>query len=140
MPIKDKTQYPTNWKQISLAIRERAGNRCEWEGCGIRNGSIGYRLLNFTQEFVELGHVDEPASMEQESKSIDAIMDGYKIIRIILTVAHLNHTPSDCRPENLMALCQMHHLRLDAKHHAVNAAKTRKAKAMAKTGQLELVL
>jgi hypothetical protein len=31
-----------------------------------------------------------------------------------LTVAHLNHTESDCRPENLAALCSGCHLRYDA--------------------------
>ena len=35
-----------------------------------------------------------------------------------LTVAHLNHTPEDCRPENLMAMCAGFHLRYDARHHA----------------------
>lgn len=39
--------------------------------------------------------------------------------RVVLTVAHLNHRPEDCRPENLMALCQRCHNRLDA---AVRAA------------------
>ena len=41
-----------------------------------------------------------------------------------LTVSHLNHTPEDCRPENLRALCAPCHLRYDAKHHA----ETRKRK------------
>lgn len=41
-----------------------------------------------------------------------------------LTVAHLNHTPSDIRPENLKPLCAPCHLRYDAKHHA----ETRKKK------------
>ena len=35
-----------------------------------------------------------------------------------LTVAHLNHTPEDVRPENLMAMCAPCHLKYDAKHHA----------------------
>ena len=35
-----------------------------------------------------------------------------------LTVAHLNHTPEDVSPENLMAMCAPCHLRYDAKHHA----------------------
>lgn len=35
-----------------------------------------------------------------------------------LTVAHLNHTPEDIRPENLMAMCAPCHLQYDAKHHA----------------------
>lgn len=35
-----------------------------------------------------------------------------------LTVAHLNHTPEDCRAENLRALCAPCHLRYDAAMHA----------------------
>jgi len=41
-----------------------------------------------------------------------------------LTVAHLNHTPEDIRPENLCAMCAPCHLKYDAKHHA----ETRKRK------------
>lgn len=33
--------------------------------------------------------------------------------KVILTVAHLNHTPEDCRDENLAALCQRCHLTYD---------------------------
>lgn len=29
MPIKDKSKYPSNWRQISLRERTRAGNQCE---------------------------------------------------------------------------------------------------------------
>lgn len=36
----------------------------------------------------------------------------------ILTVMHLNHTPEDCRPENLLAGCARCHLKYDARHHA----------------------
>lgn len=41
-----------------------------------------------------------------------------KEARIVLTVAHLNHEPEDCRPENLRALCQRCHNQYDAKHRA----------------------
>lgn len=41
-----------------------------------------------------------------------------KEVRIVLTVAHLNHEPEDCRPENLRALCQRCHNQYDAKHRA----------------------
>lgn len=34
-----------------------------------------------------------------------------------LTVAHLNHTPEDCRRENLRALCAPCHLEYDKEHH-----------------------
>lgn len=55
-------------------------------------------------------------------------------IVIVLTVAHLNHEPEDCRPENLAAMCQRHHLAYDHDHHRRNAQATRRAKA----GTLEL--
>ncbi len=41
-----------------------------------------------------------------------------KEARIVLTVAHLNHVPEDCSPENLRALCQRCHNQYDAKHRA----------------------
>lgn len=57
--------------------------------------------------------------------------------RVVLTVAHLNHTPMDCSDENLAALCAPCHLRYDARHHAVNAAATRRRKRIA-AGQMEI--
>ena len=54
-----------------------------------------------------------------------------------LTTAHLNHVPSDCRPENLKAMCAPCHLRYDAPHHAKNAAETRlRGKAIADARQI----
>jgi hypothetical protein len=38
-------------------------------------------------------------------------------IYVVLTIAHLNHTPGDDRPENLKALCQWCHLNYDKLHH-----------------------
>lgn len=35
MPI-DYSLYPSDWKEISLRIRARANNKCEW--CGAVNG------------------------------------------------------------------------------------------------------
>ena len=57
--------------------------------------------------------------------------------QVVLTVAHLDHEPANCDPANLRALCQRCHLAYDAKHHACNAAQTRRQKRVA-AGQLEL--
>jgi hypothetical protein len=35
-----------------------------------------------------------------------------------LTVAHLDHTPENCDPKNLCAMCAPCHLRYDAQQHA----------------------
>ena len=49
---------------------------------------------------------------------IKMLTGHYHVARIVLTVAHLNHTPGDDRDENLKALCQWCHLHYDAEHHA----------------------
>lgn len=43
--------------------------------------------------------------------------------KVVLTIAHLDHTPENCNPENLRALCQKCHNQYDAPHRA----ETRKA-------------
>ena len=65
-----------------------------------------------------------------------ACADGgtIKIIKIVLTIAHLDHTPENCADENLRAWCQRHHLAYDAEHHKANAQATRRARC----GTLEL--
>lgn len=57
-------------------------------------------------------HEDEPAQFASGT--------------VHLTVAHRNHSPPDCRPENLMALCQTCHLRYDQVLHATHAWATRR--------------
>jgi hypothetical protein len=50
-------------------------------------------------------------------------IDGpLRVVRIVLTVAHLNHDPRDNREENLKALCQWCHLNYDKLHHAETRA------------------
>jgi hypothetical protein len=58
-----------------------------------------------------------------------------------LSVAHLNHDPTDNRDENLRALCQICHLRHDRFQHGGNARKTYYRKQLEKAieaGQLDL--
>lgn len=128
MPIKpeNKARYPANWKDIRAAILERAGNCCEWPGCGVHNHSEGFWNEG---EFINL-----PAQLRVGSWKLgDEVMiaEGaeIKVIRIVLTIAHLDHTPEHNDPSNLMAMCQRHHLAYDQAHHATNAYMTRKAKA-----------
>ncbi|MFE2943417.1 hypothetical protein ACFXKG_30840 [Streptomyces sp. NPDC059255] len=55
-----------------------------------------------------------------------------------LTTAHLNHTPEDVREANLLAACQLCHLRIDHGHHRVTHSLTLAAHAAA-AGQLGLL-
>jgi len=53
--------------------------------------------------------------------------DGkYKDVKIVLTIAHMNHDTADNRDENLKALCQRCHNRYDMP----NRVKNRKAKKL----------
>lgn len=45
---------------------------------------------------------------------------------VVLTVAHLDHTPENCEDDNLKAACQRCHLTYDAKLHAFNARRCNK--------------
>ena len=116
MPI-DYSKYPPEWKAISKRIRERSGGQCECSGeCGLHKDHPGPRRC-----------VERNGEKAKWAKG-----------KVVLTVAHLNHIESDCRDDNLKAMCQRCHLRYDSKHHQKNAAKTREKKK--NKNQLPLLL
>lgn len=117
MPIKpeNKKLYPKNWKEIRQQILERANNECEF--CGVENHEIGYR--NKDGIFIRTPSL----SYQEAAKHL-----GYKVFKIVLTIAHLDHNPQNNNPENLRALCQKCHLNYDKEHHAESRKKTRKNK------------
>ncbi len=100
MPIKpeNRSRYPKNWKAIAAAIRDRARDRCE--------GSPAY------------------PDCRAENGQPHPVTGS----RVVLTVAHLDHTPENCAHSNLRAMCQRCHLTYDAEHHKFTAYTTRKAK------------
>lgn len=63
-----------------------------------------------------------------ENGALTRAASGTGLIRVVLTIAHFNHVPEDCRDENLFAWCQKCHNRHDAKHRAKNRAATRDKK------------
>lgn len=119
MPIskENKMLYPQNWKEISKHRRfVVAGNRCEF--CGVENYAKGYWMDG---EFVVTGNGNKPDYPAYK-----------KIIRIVLTTAHLDHNPQNNDDDNLRALCQRCHLIHDLSQHIRNR-RLRKLK-----GQLKL--
>lgn len=133
MPIRDERRnlYPPNWPQISERIRARDGNACKW--CGVPNGRLGGRDAQgnwwdaqpMGEKLLRL-EWPKPGEWWWCSKRGHSLPMKLRIIRIVLTVAHLDHDEANCADENLAALCQRCHLRYDAKHHARNAAETRR--------------
>ena len=103
MPVRPEyaARYPKDWKRISLAIRKRSGGRCECLGeCGLHPD---HRCVELNGEF--------------------AVWAKGKIV---LTVAHLDHTPENCEDTNLKAMCQRCHLRYDQELHQQHSRETRR--------------
>lgn len=129
MPIRPENlaRYPKDWKDISSFTRRRAGNCCEgspdFPDCRAPNRTLGYWR---NSKFVPMPR----ALREAGAKKGDEIAcnDGstIKIIEIVLTVAHLDHTPENCELTNLRAWCQRCHLHYDRHHHAQTRNRTMK--------------
>lgn len=111
MPINLK-DYPSNWKAIALQTKHSAGWVCQQ--CHRPCRRTGESLSDFRNR------IDKELQSEFDSKPQ----------RFTLTTAHLNHTPMDCDPTNLKALCSVCHLRYDAQHHAKTRASKKSFKQL----------
>ena len=90
MPMSaiQRRRYPKNWPEISDDIRfGRAHGRCEF--------------------------VDEEGKRCQARHGEHHPLTGAVVV---LTVAHLDHCPENCDPDNLRAGCQRCHNRHDRMH------------------------
>lgn len=108
-PIRasERARYPRDWAAISLDARMRANWRCECTGqCGV-------------------DHALEPAAAAR-CDAWDGMPHPVTGARVVLTVAHLNHQPEDCRPANLRAMCQRCHNRMDMPHRAAGVKARRR--------------
>ena len=107
MPI-DYRKYPKDWKtRIRPDILKRANGRCEL--CGVANGSTIYRCSYIKTNYIGTIECKTP-------------------VKVVLTVAHMDHDIQNNDYGNLKALCQRCHLRHDAEQHARNARITRRRK------------
>lgn len=135
MPIKPENRalYPKDWPLIRERILIRAANSCEHPDCGARQYDVGWWhkvMGRFTwHERIRGLRTWREASAAAAELFFASSEEGPNPIVIVLTIAHLNHDPTDCRVENLRALCQRHHLAYDQAHHRANAQATRRAKA-----------
>jgi hypothetical protein len=125
MPIRpeNKGRYPADWKTaIVPAVRCRSGNCCE--GCGVKNHALGGRLPG--GRFLPAEPTGDnglrltwPRPGEWAWCRADGTSAWLRIIRIVLTVAHLDHDDLETRDISRMRhWCQRCHNRHDAKARA----------------------
>jgi len=94
MPI-DYKEYHPKWSLIRKLILRRANGKCEW--CDVVNHSW---IDKITREL--------------------CLQDEDNAIRVVLTIAHVDHNKNNNRFNNLAALCQKCHLGHDRDQHGAN--------------------
>lgn len=100
MPI-DYTAYHPEWlSKIRPAILERAGDHCE--NCGVRNHATIVRWRHNPAVYV-YDTAPNPITF-------------FKPIKIVLTIAHVDHDRTNNDYANLRAWCQRCHLLHDWTH------------------------
>ena len=108
------------WRATRERIRERAKDRCEQ--CGKPNGETVETITGSGAMFWR--SVGGPWR-DQAGRRARVARVQPRTIRVVLTVAHLNHIAGDDRDENLKCLCQWCHLNYDVSFHKQTRA-TRK--------------
>jgi hypothetical protein len=124
MPI-DYKKYPPNWlKEIRPRIMQRANNTCECEGCNFKHleevWAVRYkgRTTGWFHDFNEANTQPKTIESKRNKKSSKVeLVPNPKKVKVVLTIAHLDHDEANhnVSDERLMAMCQLCHLRYDAK-------------------------
>lgn len=134
MPI-DYKKYPPNWlNEIRPRIMQRANNICENEDCDFAHmeqvWAVKYkgRTTGWYRDYNEAN--SKPRSIEAKKNKITNRVEPItnpKLVKVILTIAHLDHDEinHEVSDDRLRALCQLCHLRYDAKekYRRVNTIK-----------------
>ena len=129
MPIsaENRKRYPKDWQNIRAAIRQRAKACCEF--CGVPDGAWIVRDHNpdgATFTLVNTGAVHNATTGQRLGYARRSEYADRKQTRVILTTAHLDHTPEHNDPANLRALCCRCHLLRDREHHRQSAYRHRR--------------
>ena len=118
--------YGRQWQEVTRPrILKRARNKCE--ECGKPNRQKVWVFSAFNRQFWRRTRKECWINCRTRALTLIAPPREQRRIRVVLTIAHLNHTPGDDRDENLKALCQWCHLHHDKEHHAETRAKRKDA-------------
>ena len=118
MPIRpeNKDRYPADWKEIRAQILARAKNCCECRG------ECGYDHDEEWRQHLRGSGVD----IDEDDDRCYAVNHEPHFVtgsQVVLTIAHLDHTPENSDEDNLRAMCQRCHLAYDRDHHRQTRAR-----------------
>lgn len=153
MPM-NKNLYPKNWtKEITPVVRATYSNRCAW--CGKPNGARVKRAAggiwydeeaDFWRKPAQVKVIDGVLTVLAPQTTVEAPIKSKQswLDKVVLTVAHLGvkkpdgspgnkREKMDCRPENLLPLCQYCHILFDADEHLDSSRATKSAGGYMKT-------
>ena len=131
MPINPNLRplYPPDWRELAARIKfERAGGRCE--RCGRPHGA---RVLVVG----EGGWLDPETGERYDDRGRSlgwcrpSDWPAGRLVKTILTCAHLDQNPAHNDPANLAALCPRCHLRHDRRQHVQSAYRNRRQRRAA---------
>lgn len=124
MPI-DYKKYPPNWlSEIRPRIMLRANNTCECDGCDFKHleevWAVRYRgrTTRWYRDFDEANSLPKTIEGKYNFKTKKTlVVPNPKKVKVVLTISHLDHdeTNHEVKDERLKAMCQLCHLRYDAK-------------------------
>jgi len=129
MPIQPKLRHfyrGPGYRAWRAALVERAGDKCEQ--CRKPNGwtvethtSLNVLGLRMAWRFIRHNGPwrDQHGKRIVRLTHVQALkrLGPPRAVKVVLTAAHLNHTPGDDRAENGRLLCQWCHLNYDQPHH-----------------------
>ena len=128
MPMK-RSLYPPEWEIIALEVKVDADWTCEQCGRPCRRPG---ESVDDLEERVRHRPDAYKTVEDDEFGDVDVFAAG----RFVLTVAHLDHKPENCAPENLRAWCAPCHGRYDL--NAIRSGAKARA-ALERRGQLSLL-
>ena len=98
--------YPPEWKTM-IVPRLLARDSYKCCHCGIGHGVQAYRRGK------------SPFFEADQHTALWATEQGYKVVKVWLQVAHIDHVKANVDFSNLITLCPICHARHDARHRAV---------------------
>jgi len=126
MPIHPDLRplYPPDWRALAARIKfERAGGRCEW--CGREHGATVLVIAGGGGLDPETGEwFDDRGQSLGWCRPSEWPMG--RLVKTILTCAHLDQNPAHNDPAHLAALCPRCHWRHDRRQHIQSAYRNRR--------------